>query len=168
MKSVIVKLQRFIGNRTTVVILCLVAGFAVLWIGYNARVRAKINPFQVPSAKVKLPARHIITETDIEYIQVNSDVLSNAENLIQDPQDIIGKEVTYGNSISENSLFYEGDLTDPSYSPDFVLSDIQDGYTAFSLGVNILSTFGGQIKRGNYIDLYFSSFQKGKIHYNNY
>ena len=169
MKDFIVKLQRFIGNRTTVVILCLVAGFAVLWVGYTSRVRSKINPVMVPCARVKLPSRHIITNSDIEYIQVNSDVVSNADNLIRNASDIVGKEVTYGNSISENALFYEGDLTEPSYSPDFVLSDIQDGYTAFSLKVDILSTFGGQIKRGNYIDIYFqgTDSKDGKVIYGN-
>lgn len=155
MQAVIVKLQRFLSNRTTVAILCLIAGFAVLWIGYNSRVRAKVNPITVPSAKVALPARHVITAEDIEYIQVNDDIASNSDNLIQDVNLVIGKEVTYGNKISQHSLFYEEDLTEPSYSPDYVLSDIQDGYTAFALPVNMLSTFGGQIKRGNYIDLYF-------------
>lgn len=155
MQSSIVKLQRFIGNRVTVSILCLVAGFAVLWVGYNSRVRSKVNPVTLPCAKEKLPARHIITAEDIEYIQVNDDVAANFDNLIQDVTQIVGKEVTYGNGISKHSLFYQGDLTDPSLSPDYVLSDIQDGYTAFSLPVNILSTYGGQIKRGNYIDLYF-------------
>ena len=168
-QSLIVKLQRFLSNRTTVAILCVIAGFVVLWIGYNSRVRAKVNPVTVPSAKVTLPARHVITADDIEYIQINDDIAANADNLIQDVTLIIGKEVTYGNKISQHGLFYEEDLTEPSYSPDFVLSDIQDGYTAFSLPVNILSTFGGQIKRGNYIDLYFqgSDSEKDKVIYGN-
>ena len=155
MQGTVVKIQRFISNRKTVVILCLIAGFVVLWIGYNSRVRSKVNPITVPSARVKLPARHIITASDIEYIQVNDDVAAEFSNLIRDVSDIVGKEVTYGNGISEHSLFYEEDLIEPSLSPDYVLSDIQDGYTAFSLPVNILTTYGGQIKRGNYIDLYF-------------
>lgn len=169
MQSTIVKIQRFISNRTTVAILCLVAGFAVLWIGYNSRVRSKINPVTVPSARVMLPARHIITAEDIEYIQVNSDVFAEADNLIEDVTEIVGKEVTYGNNISAHSLFYKEDITEPSYSPDHVLSDIQDGYTVFSLTVNLLSTYGGQIKRGNYIDLYFQGTDSNtnKIIYGN-
>ena len=169
MQAMIVKLQRFISNRTTVAILCLIAGFTVLWIGYNSRVRAKVSPVTVPSAKVALPARHVITAEDIEYIQINNDIAANADNLIQDVTLIIGKEVTYGNKIPEHGLFYQEDLTEPSYSPDFVLSDIQDGYTAFSLPVNILSTYGGQIKRGNYIDLYFqgTDSENDKVIYGN-
>ena len=169
MQTLLVKLQRFISNKNTVSILCIIAGFAVLWVGYNARVRTKINPITVPSARVTLASRHVITADDIEYIQVNDDVVRSSENLIQDPSELIGKEVVYGNFISAHSLFYEGDITDSSLAPDYVLSDIQDGYTAFSLSVDILSTYGGHIRKGNYIDLYFQGNDRNadKVIYGN-
>jgi len=155
MNSFLTKFKRFISNKNTVTILCVVVGLVVLYIGYNYRVESKINPRTVPYAKVDLEARHIITAEDIGYMEVNSDVLSRATNLITDRNELIGKEVTYGNNIPKNGLFYEGDVTDPSLSPDYVLNDIKDGYTVFSLSVDSASTYGNSIHKNDYIDLWF-------------
>ena len=52
MNSTLTKLKRFIGNKNTVTILCVIAGIVVLYVGYNYRVKSKINPTRVPYAKV--------------------------------------------------------------------------------------------------------------------
>lgn len=155
MGNFITKLKRFISNKNTVTILCILAGIVVLYIGYNYRINSKINPVKVPYAKVALESRHVITAEDIGYIEVNSDVVKRATNLVQDVKQLIGKEVTYGNVIAKNSFFYNEDITDPSLSPDYVLNDIEDGYTAFSLTVDSASTYGNSIHKSDYIDLWF-------------
>ncbi len=162
MNSFVTKLKRFIGNKNTVTILCVVAGLAVLIVGYNWRVSEAINPTLVPYAKVTLESRHIITDDDIGYMNVNSDVMRKADNVIRNRNDLIGKEVTYGNSIPAGSLFYTEDITRKELSPDYVLSDIQDGFTAFSLSVDENAIYGNYVKIGSYIDLYF----EGKDDYN--
>ena len=156
MGSGLTKVTRFIGNKNTVTILCVVAGIAVLYIGYNYRVSSAINPTTVPYAKNTLEARHVITVDDIGYMEVNSDVVSKSDNLITNGNELVGKEVTYGNTIQQNSLFYDGDITEPNLSPDYVLSDIEDGYTAFSLSVDTYTTYGNAIAKGDYIDLWFN------------
>lgn len=156
MGSGLTKLKRFISNKNTVTILCVVAGITVLYIGYNYRVSSAINPKTVPYAKNKLEARHVITADDIGYMEVNSDVVSKSDNLITNGNELVGKEVTYGNTIQQNSLFYDGDITEPKLSPDYVLSDIEDGYTAFSLSVDTYTTYGNAIAKGDYIDLWFN------------
>ena len=156
MGSGLTKVKRFIGNKNTVTILCVVAGIAVLYIGYNYRVSSAINPTTVPYAKNTLEARHVITVDDIGYMEVNSDVVSKSDNLITNGNELVGKEVTYGNTIQQNSLFYDGDITEPNLSPDYVLSDIEDGYTAFSLSVDTYTTYGNAITKGDYIDLWFN------------
>ena len=156
MGSGLTKVKRFIGNKNTVTILCVVAGIAVLYIGYNYRVSSAINPTTVPYAKNTLEARHVITVDDIGYMEVNSDVVSKSDNLITNGNELVGKEVTYGNTIQQNSLFYDGDITEPNLSPDYVLSDIEDGYTAFSLSVDTYTTYGNAIAKGDYIDLWFN------------
>lgn len=156
MGSGLTKVKRFIGNKNTVTILCVVAGIAVLYIGYNYRVSSAINPTTVPYAKNTLEARHVITVDDIGYMEVNSDVVSKSDNLITNGNELIGKEVTYGNTVQQNSLFYDGDITEPELSPDYVLSDIEDGYTAFSLSVDTYTTYGNAIAKGDYIDLWFN------------
>ena len=107
MNSGLTKIKRFIGNKNTVTILCVVAGIAVLYIGYNYRVSSAINPTTVPYAKNTLEARHVITVDDIGYMEVNSDVVSKSDNLITNGNELVGKEVTYGNTIQQNSLFYD-------------------------------------------------------------
>ena len=83
-------------------------------------------------------------------------MVTKSDNLITNANELIGQEVTYGNVIQQNSLFYAGDVTDPSLSPDYVLSDIEDGYTAFSLSVDTYTTYGNAIAKGDYIDLWFN------------
>lgn len=156
MGSGLTKIKRFVGNKNTVTILCVVAGIAVLYIGYNYRVSSAINPTTVPYAKNTLEARHVITPDDIGYMEVNSDVVSKSDNLITNGNELVGKEVMYGNTIQQNSLFYDGDITEPELSPDYVLSDIEDGYTAFSLSVDTYTTYGNAIAKGDYIDLWFN------------
>ena len=156
MGSGLTKIKRFLSNKNTVTILCVVAGITVLYIGYNYRVSSAINPKTVPYAKNTLEARHVITADDIGYMEVNSDVVSKSDNLITNGNELIGKEVTYGNTIQQNSLFYDGDITEPNLSPDYVLSDIEDGYTAFSLSVDTYTTYGNAIAKGDYIDLWFN------------
>lgn len=156
MGSGLTKLKRFIGNKNTVTILCVVAGIVVLYVGYNYRVSSAINPTTIPYARNTLEARHVITAEDIGYMEVNSDVVTKSDNLITNANELIGQEVTYGNVIQQNSLFYTGDVTDPSLSPDYVLSDIEDGYTAFSLSVDTYTTYGNAIAKGDYIDLWFN------------
>lgn len=162
MNSTLTKLKRFIGNKNTVTILCVIAGIVVLYVGYNYRVKSKINPTRVPYAKVELGQRHVITAEDIGYIEVNSDVVNKSTNLIKNSSALIGKEVVYGNTIRQNSLFYTGDITEPKLSPDYVLSDIEDGYTAFSLSVDTYTTYGNAIHKDNYIDLWFNGTDDSK------
>lgn len=156
MKSFLTKAKRFLSNKNTVTILCVIAGILVLYIGYNYRVTSKINPTVVPYAKTTLSPRHVITAEDIGLMEVNSDVIGKATNLVKKTTDLIGKEVKFGNTIQANSLIYEEDITIPSLSPDYVLSDIEDGYTAFSLSVDTYTTYGNAIAKGDYIDLWFN------------
>ncbi len=155
MNSMVIKLKRFFGNKNTVSILCVLAGLAVLFFGYSYRVNTAINPTTVPYALKKLEARHVISQEDIGFMDVNSTVIKKVTNIIKNPNELIGKEVTYGNVIEEGSLFYTEDITEPKLSPDYVLNDIKDGYTAFSLSVDETTTYGNYIAIGSYIDLWF-------------
>ncbi len=169
MNSLITKIKRFLSNKNTVSILCFIAGIVVLYVGYNWRVNEAINPTSVPYAKTTLEARHIITQDDIGYMNVNSEVIRRSTNIVRNASDLIGKEVTYGNTISQGSLFYTEDVTTPELSPDYVLSDIPDGNTAFSLSVDETTTYGNYIEIGSYIDLYFEGQDDyGRMIYSNF
>lgn len=168
MGNLLSKIKRFLGNKNTVTILCVIAGIAVLYIGYNWRVNSAINPTTIPYAKTALPSRHVITSDDIGYMEVSSSVVNRSSNVIRNANLIIGKEVMYGTTIPQNSFFYDGAITDSNLQPDNVTADIPKGYTLFTLSVDLHSTYGNSIYPGNYIDLWFKGVDDyNKIMYTN-
>lgn len=155
MGNFLTKVKRFLSNKNTVTIICVIAGILVLYIGYNWRVNTATKPTTIPYAKNTLSSRHVITNDDIGYIEVSNSVVSKSTNMIKAANQLIGKEVMYGTTIPKNSFFYTEAITSPENQPDNVISDIQDGYTLFSLSVDLHTTYGNSIYPGNYIDLWF-------------
>jgi len=157
MGNILTKIKRFLSNKNTVTIICVLAGVLVLYIGYNWRVSSATSPTRVPIAKNTLSSRHVITADDISYVEISGTVSSKMKNLIKSQNLVIGKEVAYGNTIQKNSFFFKDDVVAASsnQSNSSLLSNIEDGYTAVYLDVDLHSTFGNAIYPGNYIDLWF-------------
>lgn len=157
MGNILTKIKRFLSNKNTVTILCVLAGILVLYIGYNWRVKSATEPVRIPYAKSTLSSRHRITKDDIGYMEVAGTVLSKMGNIIKSANQLIDKEVTYGDTIEQNSFFFKGDVEEPSDNKgtSSLLSNIEDGYTLVYLDVDLHSTFGNAIYPGNYIDLWF-------------
>ncbi len=158
MGNIVTKLKRFLSNKNTVTILCVLAGILVLYVGYNWRVNKATEPIQVPYAKNTLTSGHLITAEDIGTMEVSGTVLEKTKGVMQNRGLIIGKEVKYGNTIQANSFFFNEDLADPANNDYSVLSDIEDGYAPINLNVNLHTTFGNAIYPGNYIDLWFKGY----------
>lgn len=157
MGNILVKVKRFLSNKNTVTILCVLAGILVLYIGYNWRVKSATEPIRIPYAKTALASRHKITRDDIGYMEVSGTVVSKMSNVIRNQNELIDKEVTYGNTIQQNAFFFKGDVEEASSNKgtSSLLSNISDGYTLVYLDVDLHSTFGNAIYPGNYIDLWF-------------
>lgn len=149
--------KRFLSNKNTVTIIGVVLGIAVLYIGYNYRVKQAVTPVSVPYAKVEIPPRTEITEDMIGFTQVPRSMLRSNPNLIQQAASVVGKTVSYGTTIPQNSMFYQESLMDAKDMPDSAFANIPDGFTIFSLKVDNNSTYGNSIFPGNYIDLYFKA-----------
>lgn len=162
MGNVMATLKRFLSNKNTVTIIGVIVGILVLYIGYNWRVKQATDPVTVPYAKVALTSRHEITLDDIGYMEVSRDVVKKSKNLILQAQQLVGKQVQYGNMIPQNGLFYAEQITDKASTPDFAISNIPDGYTVIYLDVDINSTYGNSIYPGNYIDLYFKGLDESR------
>lgn len=160
MGNVLVKLKRFFQNKNTVTILCVLVGILVLYIGYNWRVSSATKPVSIPYAKATLESRHIITKEDIGYIEVASSVLEKQPNIIRNANQLIGQEVTYGNTVQINSFFFKEDITDTATNQEnsSKLLGMEDGYAPITISVDLHSTYGNAMYPGNYIDLWF----KGK------
>ncbi len=155
MGNLVTKIKRFLSNKNTVTIICVVAGILVLYIGYNWRVKSATQPTTIPYAKNALPSRHIITSDDIGFMEVSSSVINKSANMVKTANQLIGKEVMYGTTIPQNSFFYNEAITTSESQPDNVIADIEDGYTLFPLSVDLHTTYGNSIYPGNYIDLWF-------------
>ena len=83
MGNILVKIKRFLSNKNTVTILCVLGGILVLYIGYNWCVSSATEPVRIPYAKTTLSSRQVITADDIGYMEVASTVVSRMRNVIR-------------------------------------------------------------------------------------
>lgn len=159
MNNIMLKLKRFLGNKNTVTILGIVAGVAVLLIGYNFRVNQAVQPVDIPYALVKMEAKSKVEAENVGTIKVSGAFIEQTPDLITSRQYIIAQEwyVNYDTSIPEGGLFYKKQLIRKEDLPDTAFDDIPDGATIFGLSVDSHSTYGNSIMPGDYIDLYIKA-----------
>ncbi len=166
MGNFLTTIKRFLGNKNTVTIIGVILGVIVLYIGYNYRVKQATTPIRVPYAKESLSSRTLITTDMIGYMEISSSVVQNSPNLITDVGKIVNNYVSFGTTIPANSMFYDGMILASDEMPDSAFADIPDGYTVYSLDVNLHTTYGNSMYPGNYIDLYLhGTDDTGKLIY---
>ncbi len=147
-----VGLKKFLSNKNTVTLICVIAGIAVLWYGYTERIRKQIQPVTVPYAKVQIRAGSLITEEMVGTISVPPAML--AGNPYRQTNDVVGKYAQADSIIPAGSLFYERSVVTKDRLPDGgILSDYPDDWVLYSLDVNITSTYGNSMVPGSYIDI---------------
>lgn len=150
-------IMKFVGNKTFVTIMGLLACVLVLYIGYNYRVNIAISPIAVPYAKESIAARTLITSDMVGTIKVSSDYLGSANTVVRSSTDVVNMYVSYKTNIPKGSLFFKEQLKKADEMPDSAFADIEDGYTIFSLSVTVDDTYANSIYAGQYIDLYMSA-----------
>ncbi len=163
MGNLVNSLKRFLTNKNTVTIIGVLVGVLVLYLAYNWRVKQAVTLVSVPYAKQEITSRTKITDDMVGNIQVPRSMLSSSNNIVQSNSAVIGKYVTYGAIIPINSLFYSELLVDKDKMPDSAFADIPDGYTIYSLSVDLHSTYGNSIYPDNYIDLYIKAMEDNKV-----
>ena len=149
-------ISRFIANKNTVTILCLVAGVIVLWWGYSYRVKEATTPVRIPVAKKELASQTQITSDDIQYIEINSKFLSKVDAYTK-AQDVIDHYVNIGTSIPEGGLFYKSQVVTKDELPKTLFDGIAKGNTLYGLAVNNHTTYGNKIYPGTRIDLFMKA-----------
>lgn len=147
-------ITRFLGNKNTVTIICVLVCIATLVVGYYLRVKNAISPITVPYAKVAIPSGTKITADMIGRVKIAASYVSTTNGLITSAQDVVNKYSTYRTDIPEGSLFYNELVINADEMPDAAFGNIEDDYTIFSLKVDKDSTYGNSIRAGDYIDLY--------------
>lgn len=158
--------KKFLTNKNTITILGVLAGVIALYIGYNYRVSQAVTLVSVPVAKISINPRTEITDDAIYYVKVPKSTIANFKNIVTDMTKIRGKLVAYNATIPVNSFFFSTSIMAKEEMPDSAIDDIPDGFTIFTLPVNMETTLGNSIYPGNYIDLYVAGKgDTGKILY---
>ena len=157
MSNLVNTFKKFFGNKNTVTIAGVIAGILVLYIGYNWRVNRVISPIKVPYAKVAIGPKTMITEDMIGFMKVSSEVANQSTNLLKESSQVVNKYVAIGTKIPVNGLFYDESVVELKELPDSAFANIPDGYTIYSLNVDMHTTYGNQIYPDNYIDLYLKA-----------
>lgn len=159
-----VGLKKFLSNKNTVTLICVILGIAVLYIGYDKRIKDQIQPITVPYAKVKISRGQLITNDMVGTIEVPPAMLQGSP--YTDMNNVVGKYAQADSIIPEGSLFYKRSIVTKDELPDGgILGDYPDGWVLYSMDVNVTSTLGNSITPDSYIDLYLkiTSDQDSKI-----
>ena len=152
MKNFQMTLKKFLSNKNTVTILGVLLAVVVLYVGYNYRIKSKINPIAVPYAVQEIHARTRITSDMVGTIDVPPAMLKG--NPYTNKSDIIGKYVNVDSTIPQGSLFYARSLVSQDDLPDALISQYPDGYVLVNMDVTTATTYGNMVYPGNYIDIY--------------
>lgn len=154
--------KRFFTNKTTVTILGVVAGLAVLVGFYLYRINDQVNPTRIPVAKREILATEEITKDDIEYVKVSSKFVKKAD-IYKSSTDLVNKYVATGTSIPKGGMFYQTQVVEKKELPNSIFDEIPDGYTIYQLKVNNLSTYANSIFPGDKIDLWMKTTENGML-----
>lgn len=147
-----ITIKKFLSNKNTVTILGVLLAVVVLYVGYNYRIKSKINPVSVPYATVTIPSRTKITSDMVGMIEVPPAMIKG--NPYMDRASIIGKYVDADSRIPQGSLFYSGNIVTLDQLPDAIIYEYPDGYVLVNMDVNTSTTYGNMIYPGNYINMY--------------
>ena len=146
------KLKKFLQNKNTVTIIGTVLIVAILYIGYNYRIKQVTTPVKVHVEKIDIQPRTKITEDMIEYVEALPAMVNSST--IKDVKYIVGKWSNYNTMIPKGSLFYNKTIVSSDELPDSAFVNIPSGYTAYNLPVTTKTTYGNSIFPNNYIDIY--------------
>ncbi len=164
MNNMLAKIKGLFLNRNTVTILAVVAGVIVLWFAYSITLDKAVKPQRVPVAARDITAGSIITNEDIKYVEVNSDVLKKA-SVITNSSQLINYYVTNNTSIVQGAMFYKDQVVEKDKLVDRDLETIPEGYKLYWLNVDNTTTYANSIYPGDKIDLWLKTKYEGSYVY---
>lgn len=151
--NVMEKIKKLLLNRNTVTILGVLAGVIALWFAYSITLDKAVKPTKVPVALKDIPAGSIITKDDIEYVDINRDVLKKA-SIITSSSQLINYYVNNNTSVTKGSMFYTSQVVKKDELIDRDLEIIPDNYKIYWLSVDNTTTYANSIYPGDKIDLW--------------
>lgn len=159
MGNLINTIKKFISNKNTVTILGVILGIVVLYVGYNWRVNEKVKFVSVLYAKEEIGSNTQITSDMIGTININSELLKNSPNIIQNIRQITDSNgelffVNFDSTVPKGSLLYSDALVSKDEKADSKLEKVPDGFRYFYFEVDLASTLGNAIAPDSSIDIY--------------
>ena len=151
--NVMEKIKKLLLNRNTVTILGVLAGVIALWFAYSITLDKAVKPTRVPVAVKDIPAGSIITKDDIEYVDINRDVLKKA-SIITSSSQLINYYVNNNTSVTKGSMFYTSQVVKNDELIDRDLEIIPENYKIYWLSVDNTTTYANSIYPGDKIDLW--------------
>ena len=151
--NVMEKIKKLLLNRNTVTILGVLAGVIALWFAYSITLDKAVKPTRVPVAVKDIPAGSIITKDDIEYVDINRDVLKKA-SIITSSSQLINYYVNNNTSVTKGSMFYTSQVVKKDELIDRDLEIIPENYKIYWLSVDNTTTYANSIYPGDKIDLW--------------
>lgn len=151
--NVMEKIKKLLLNRNTVTILGVLAGVIALWFAYSITLDKAVKPTKVPVAVKDIPAGSIITKDDIEYVDINRDVLKKA-SIITSSSQLINYYVNNNTSVTKGSMFYTSQVVKKDELIDRDLEIIPENYKIYWLSVDNTTTYANSIYPGDKIDLW--------------
>ena len=151
--NVMEKIKKLLLNRNTVMILGVLAGVIALWFAYSITLDKAVKPTRVPVAVKDIPAGSIITKDDIEYVDINRDVLKKA-SIITSSSQLINYYVNNNTSVTKGSMFYTSQVVKKDELIDRDLEIIPENYKIYWLSVDNTTTYANSIYPGDKIDLW--------------
>ena len=158
MGNIGVGIKKFLSNKNTVTVVGVVVAVLVLYIAYNMRVQAAVNPISVPYAKEQINPGTQITSEMVGTIEVPPSMLTG--DVLTNQADIIDKYTDADILIPEGSLFYSRQVVEKEQLPANIILDYPKGYVLYNMPVNTETTYGNSIYPGNYIDIYLRITRK--------
>jgi len=131
---------------------CLIIGFAGLFYSY---VQNSVKPVKVYVFSRDLTPNTKITETDIKSVDVPAKAVT--DDFALNAKDIIGKYV--GTKVYENQFVYKKQLLKKGQTDPFDSMDLSK-LRKISLPISYVEGFGGNLKRGDRVDLVFTGVGK--------
>ena len=154
MFSVVGGFRKFLSNKNTVTIICVVLGVLVLFFGYRFRVTKATDPVRIPYALKTIEKKSKITSDLVGYTNVPRSLITSSKTILTNAKNVIDKYASYATPIPANSYFYNDIIMTEEEMPDYAFMNMADGYTVYSLSVNMNKTYANKIYPNTYIDLY--------------
>lgn len=161
-------IKKFLSNKNTVTVIGAVLAIVVLYIAYNMRVQAAVNPITVPYAKEQINPGTQITEDMVGTMDVPPSMLQ--DGVITNQAEVIDKYSNADTLIPAGSIFFTRQVVEKEQLPANIILDYPKGYVLYNMPVNTESTYGNSIYPGNYIDIYLRitrKYAEGEIATNN-